>query len=287
MQLLEDSQPRTIPLPPYIPSVNVDYSPFYIESDGKKLIVPENLLARNAPLSPLKVTESICVNCDVKDCLDGWPIVRPNDVCVIKLKDYAQNLIYGWYVRLDAEPFRLIRVPRPLIAKLFLKLNADERLSKSSLHRTFTDVALIDHEFPFEELLRRTLLCTGKSKKRKRSKTDQDDEPPRSAELSVPASPKRNMEDCCSLCLEEVEVVPSKCCGLAGGTCRTCNDKVRGLCTLCDRRKLTCTHECGCCHSDCKFEESGYPCCACGEARVCVNCHAHLGVCWTCIEKLD
>lgn len=292
MQAPEETRPHTLPPPRRTPSISVDYSRFYIEYDGKKLVIPCNLLARTALLSPLKVRQAICVGCDADDCLEGWPSVRPNDVYVLKLKDYTGNVIYGWYVRFQADPFRLIRVPKPLVAKLFLKLHNDERLSKSSLHQTVVEVSLIDQDFPFEELLRRTLLCISstQSKKRKRGKTDQDTEAPRSEpsqDLSVPASPKRNMEDCCSICLEEVEVLPSNCCGLSGGTCRTCNDKVRGLCTLCDRRTLTSAYECEGCRNNCTFEESGYPCSACGEPRVCVNCHSELSVCWACINKFD
>jgi hypothetical protein len=291
MQPKEETRPHTLPLPRHTPSIKVDYSRFYIESVGQKLVIPCNLFARTALLSPLKVRQAICVGCDADDCLEGWPSVRPNDVYVLKLNDYNGNVIYGWYVRFQVEPFRFIRVPKPLVAKLFLKLHNDERLSKSSLHQTVVDVVLIDRESRFEELLRRTLLCMNltQSKKRKRSKTDQDTEAPRSElspVLSAPSSPKRNMEDCCSLCLEEVEVFPSNCCGLSGGTCRTCNDKVRGLCTLCDRRTLTCAHECDRCRNRCTFQESAYPCSACGEPRVCVSCHSEFSVCRVCIDKV-
>jgi hypothetical protein len=294
MQAREDERPlhpeRSLPLPTHIPSINVEYSSFYIESDGKKLVLPQSVVARTALLPPLKVLQAICIGCEADDCLSGWPSVRPNDVCVLKLRDYTADTVYGWYVRLQSEPYRLIRVPRPLIAQLFLKLHSDERLRRSSLYEKYTDVALVDHEFPFEELLRRTLVCTSsaKSKKRKRSKNDdgaEADSSPSNNDLSVPASPRRNMEDACTFCLEEVEIVPSGCCGLSGGTCRRCNDKVRGLCTLCDRQKLTCTYECECCRKQCTFEHSGFPCCVCREARVCVDCHLGFSVCWSCIEK--
>jgi hypothetical protein len=269
----------------------------YIESKGLKLKVHSHMIVRIQHASPLKSARQGCNDCTGLFC-DGWPRLRANDIIVLRVIDFEGNPTYGWFVRFEGEPSRLVRVPAASAASLFLKLHDDERLKRCSLYDRLTDVRMFDQEFSFDQLLIRRLKrineVVNPSRKRKRSKDESSEvgrapeefeQPEQTTAPSAPASPRRNMQDCCSLCLEEVEVTPSSCCGLSGGTCRKCRENLRGLCTLCDRRVLTSMYECEVCKRACTFEQSGFPCCACGSASVCGECHGQMGVCWECIAK--
>lgn len=302
--LQHEVEPLQIPIPTHLPNVNTELSSLYIESKGLKLKVHASMIVRMQHASPLKSVRGVCNGCTDLFCDEGWPRLKANDIIVLKVIDFEGNPTYGWFVRFEGEPLRLVRVPAASAASLFLKLHEDERLQRCSLYDRVTDVRMFDEEFSFDQLLIRRLKrineVVNPSRKRKRSKEDslpagrapepyeQPEQPEpyeQTAAPSAPASPRRNMQDCCSLCLEEVEVTPSSCCGLSGGTCRKCRENLRGLCTLCDRRVLTSMYECDVCRKAHTFEQSGFPCCSCGVASVCGECHGQMGVCWECLGQ--
>lgn len=288
--------PPRIPVPTRIPIVNTELSSLYIESDGRKLRVHPSMIARMQHATPLKTFRGTCNGCTGLFCCDGWPRLKANDIIVLKVVDFEGGSAYGWFCRFEAEPLRLVRVPPATAASLFVRLHDDQRLRRCSLYERMTDVLLFDDEFAFDQLLVRRLKrmneVANPSRKRKRSKGEglpvarvALEHPEQLATPSAPASPRRNMQDSCSLCLEEVEITPSSCCGASGGACRKCSEKLRGLCTLCDRRVLTSSYECETCKRAHSFEHSGYPCCSCGVASMCRDCHSAMGVCWECIGK--
>ena len=278
----ESIQPPELPLPRNVPLVKLNPTPFYININGEVLQIPRHLLSRHALLKPLQQKQSLCTDCDCTAA--GWPnTIYPNDVFVLSLKDFAGAPVHGWFVRFRAEPLRLVHIPLEIAGKLFLRLH-EGTLKRSSLYTSLIDIALIDERFPFDELLRRTLRCLSKIKPHQSNKRKFDcQQSP--LQQSVPASPTREMKDCCSLCQNEAEIVEMTCCGISGGTCRKCNARVRGLCTLCDRQTLTSSHNCDTCRRDFSFDASGYPCAVCGRASVCSTCHSDCSVCWACIEK--
>lgn len=289
-----------MPPPRRIPDVNTRLSSFYIESNGIKLKLHPNAIEH--PTDPmdtplLVIKEGVCKGCEDPFCCKGWPALQPKNIIVLKVCDISAKTAYGWYARFEGEPFRLVRLPPSVCATLFLKCAGEAHLQSSLLYDRLNDISLFDDEFQFEELLIRKLkimnTAASITRKRKRSKqeelpmerlSEESEERGQYRPPSIPASPRRNMEDCCSICLEEVEITPSRCCGISGGTCQKCNDKVRGLCTLCDRKVLTSTLRCSVCKKKRTFEESGFPCCGCGKGCVCVHCHAQMGICWDCLD---
>lgn len=297
--MVEDGLSICMPPPRRIPVVNTQLSPFYIESNGVKVKIHSNVIEH--PTDPEKapaliVREGVCTGCNDPFCCQGWPALKPTDIIVLKVRDLVAKTVYGWFTRFEGEPFRLVRLPPSVSALLFLKCAEKAHSQSSPLYHRLNDISLFDEEFQFEELLIRKLKIINKAvsiaRKRKRNKqeelpigslSEESEERGQYNPPSIPSSPLRNMDDSCSICLEEVEITPSKCCGIAGGTCRKCNDNVRGLCTLCDRQMLTSTVRCNICRKKRIFQESCFPCCGCGRACVCVDCHANMEACWDCM----
>ena len=278
------------PLPTRLPNVNTELSAFYIQSKkGDNLNLHPSMLVRIQQSHPLSdIGSSSCADNGLFG-FDGWPALRANDIIVLQILDFEGKSAYGWFARFEKDPSRLLRVPTMAATGLLVKLHENERLKRCSLYDRLTDCSMFDEDFLFDEILDRKLRMINRSVKpfRKRKRSKQDGFPVAHVPdvLSMPSSPRRNMDDCCSLCLEEVEVTPSSCCGLAGGSCRTCSENLRGLCTLCDRKVLTSMHECGVCKKEHSFQESGFPCCGCGAAAVCSGCYTQMSVCWDCLGK--
>ena len=282
----ETTQTPTLPLPRTLTLVKLNPTPFYTNFNGEVLQIPRHVLSRHALLKPLNQKQSLCTDLDYTAA--GWPTkMHPNDVFVLSLKDFAGAPVHSWFARFRAEPQRLVRLPLKSSAELFLRLHNEGTLKRSSLYTRLIDIALIDERFPFDELLKRTLRCLSKiklhqSNKRKFDECQTIQSPP---QQSIPASPIRETKDCCSLCLNEAEIIETACCGISGGTCRKCNDRIRGLCTLCDRQTLASVYNCESCRRDFSFEASAYPCAVCGKSSVCSTCHSDCSVCWACIEN--
>ena len=277
----------TLPPPTRTLTPVAPFSRFYIEFGGEKFNVPKMMFSRIKHAPPLRSQIDHKFKRDQQQKpheTARWSAVNPVDVIVLDIFDFCGNRASGWFCRFDEQPRRLVRMPDLVVAKLFLKLHKQSKIYTSSLYDEFTEISLVDENFPFDELLLRTLqkLKGVYSHKRKRSEDDGFIDLCQSS-LSAPSSPSRCTNDVCPLCLEEGPVLASSCCGVAGGACVACSEQLRDMCLLCDRKTLSSSHECGICRLDKSFKDSGFPCHVCGCASVCRDCHGKMGVCWSCV----
>lgn len=278
-------QEKRLPLPLQIPAVNLKKSGLHVITEGGvRYAVPTSCIARCA-------TETVVAKQSVVDELaTGWPTVILNHIFVLSIRNTDGQRVYGWFVRFESDPRRLMRVPLDIVARTFLRMDSCAHLKTSRLYEEFCDVRLVDESVCFCALMTKHLQhvnnwwAKGTSnalKKRKREPVEFE------TALSVPPSPRRkemNDTTTCSLCLEDLDdVQPSTCCGSASSTCFKCKSKLRGLCLLCDRSTLSSHYECSCCKQWICFEQSGFPCLSCEKASVCRGCHSQGSVCSECL----
>lgn len=102
---------------------------------------------------------------------------------------------------------------------------------------------------------------------------------------NVPCTKSQGKAGTCCVCLDDVEVredsCPHKTCKLS--VCTDCNEKMRGLCPLCDREKKEATFFCMTCSDVFPVQEFGYACTRCKRPSVCQSCHQCFEMCISCV----
>ena len=89
----------------------------------------------------------------------------------------------------------------------------------------------------------------------------------------------------CIVCYERCAAehcCPSKQCNTT--VCTRCKERLRGLCPLCDRSKISSFYECESCSKVVRLEDFGAPCIDC-PTMLCVKCYAHYARCKRCSSK--
>lgn len=94
----------------------------------------------------------------------------------------------------------------------------------------------------------------------------------------------------CSVCLEDCMISRKSCPHQRCQTeiCKSCNEKLRGLCAVCDRNKLSSSRPfiCFSCKSDRSLESFGHPCSKCNHPSVCRSCYDECALCLSCLTEL-
>lgn len=89
----------------------------------------------------------------------------------------------------------------------------------------------------------------------------------------------------CAICLED-GLVASPCVHKAckASVCQDCHVKMRGLCAICDRAKISGSVRFYCerCCSEVPLGHFGYECIGCNKPHICKDCHEEYGMCGEC-----
>jgi len=289
--------PTTFPPPPMLPprSTSGFFSDFVLVArNNDRVRVPHSMIVRDHNTPPIKLQRSICMGCGShNNCCRGWEIPPANDVVVLSTRDLQGMVHYGWYLRFDIDPHRLVRIPLNIVQGLWALVRKTEGLNTSSLNAEFVDAYMTAEGTDFEAMA--TLRIGQVGARIKRIRKAEAPAPSRGKKRglyedpgpsSKPASPERNdptqLKGECSVCLEEDYVHKQDCCGSAGAVCTGCRAKMRHLCPVCDRSKVNADYQCASCSMVIPFKEFGFPCSSCNKCTICATCYKHYEECLDC-----
>ena len=106
----------------------------------------------------------------------------------------------------------------------------------------------------------------------------------RRADLALDRNAPRGLHDSeCVVCFKEGPVLVASCCGVAAATCRECNERLRGVCIVCQRHVLSAKFTCACCGTtDVALDDYGHPCDTCAARVLCSGCYSARAPCCAC-----
>lgn len=266
-------------------------SPFYLMNVTRKVHVPWSALIQDC--APLDHEDE---SCDLTT-----QIVKYTDVVVVRAMNFDGEVIYGWFVKRKSN--LLQRLNHALITQLKAAADAaDARRANRSMVTHWPDVCLTSHRgivfyelaiIRFERknvvLLEAAARDRGKKKARANGICKRTTSPctrPSRGKLKQPS--KSNVSDngeqqhTCVICLNETEDIATKQCKCSTPVCATCDERMRGLCPVCDRTLLNGVYECHHCGGFDELRYSGLPCACCGNPVLCYGCYRAYEECFAC-----
>ena len=289
--------PLHFPPPPTLPTRTTKgfFSTFVLVGrDKARVSVPASMIVRNHNTAPIKLQRSICMGCSAHhNCTKGWQLPPAKDIIVLSARDIYGFTHYGWYLRFDVDPHRLVRVPLTIVEGLWAQVRKDPELKGSSLNAELVDAYMTADGMDFEAMatlridqiaarIKRIRGACASTSGNKRIRTEE-------GLPSKPASPDRGQSSMattvkgeCSVCLDEALVHKGSCCGNVGAMCTGCRANMRNLCPVCDRAQINATYQCASCTSAITFKEFGYPCSSCNKCTLCSGCFQQFEECVDC-----
>jgi hypothetical protein len=246
-------------------------SPFFLMDGRRKINVPWSAIVRDRP--PISSTDKELTPQNVS-C---------SDVCVLKTFDMGR-VVYGWYAKRDDR--LLERLPKRVVINILHECRSER--PGSSLF-AFNEASFSTPMLDFDVLAairfdrKHCVLISAMRKVKEQAAAAcvavRESAARQSQNANVPATRgSKRRRRTCVVCLEE-EVVPhgkalpkKSSCKCSIHVCNECDERLRGLCPLCERTKVNADYECMCCGGFFKLDKSGFPCTTCGDRSLCRSC---------------
>ena len=227
-----------------------------------------------------------------EDSVSGWPRVHeiPRDqVIILGIRAPNGSMCCKWYIASQrtikvhrAVTTLLVPIPDPLV---FVMCTNIMRSNYPATHDM--------------ELLQMTTFEGSLQQPFNRVATVRFDRHYKHVTKSIEAkkSTKRSLECCgesnataanCIICFETCTTAYKRCsrsnCNIP--VCGLCNERMRGLCGICDRNALNASYLCSSCTCTVSLDHFGYPCLACGLHNTCRQCYLDFRPCASCDASL-
>lgn len=219
-----------------------------------------------------------------------WRDMSDRNVAAVWLHGENGDHVYHWFTVFKSNPMRLVGVPRRYCSALLKELTVDIGCSCGGCVHPLRRAA------PTFGMGTKTFSKLAASRfEVYRSRVTKVIHPERECAAvektgcaSAPSSAEavRMKEGTCAICLEDAFVCEQSCiqkrCSLE--VCATCRAKMRGLCPICDRAKLSRSVEflCSVCNSTAPLKDYGFDCIHCKSHTLCVSCYRSFGQCTRC-----
>ena len=222
-------------------------------------------------------------------CPRNWPSVAWSHVTVLTAIDEEGLTVAGWFVRFPATPRSLVRIPSTVVDTISASaaVGSDAwQMADVSVLRPSVDFLTLA-EARYAHLQFGALRLWRASKRRRSALAAQTPAfpvvPSQWADLALRNAPRGLHDSECVVCFKEGPVLVASCCGVAAATCRECNERLRGVCIVCQRHVLSAKFTCACCGTtDVALDDYGHPCDTCAARVLCSGCYSARAPCCAC-----
>ncbi len=218
-----------------------------------------------------------------------WRNMSERSVMAVWLHGDDGDHIYGWYTVFRSEPTRLVGVPRRYCNALLKELTTEPGCSCGAcVHPllkarptfgigtcTFSKLAATRFAV-YRSRVMKTLYPERETASERLQRAR-----PSSGDVAVLMK-----EGTCAICLDDAFVCEKSCvqkrCSVE--VCSACRVKMRGLCPICDRAKLSRHVEflCASCNTTTPLKDHGFECINCKSHTLCVSCYRSFAHCTRC-----
>lgn len=269
-----------------------------VPTSSRALLVPPRLPQRVSPwglLSPFFITDTrlklrtqvpwSAIRRDYNVSIATANDASSESIVVLRLRGQSGDAVFGWYVRFESSPRRLVRVSADVCQRLIDAMRHDDKLVGSSLVNRYTDVGVyhdasglafnalaVDRFITYKK---RIALATSVIGHKRGRACDKPTPTP---------TPVQSDATTCVICLEDHTTAIQRC---RHDSCRThvcfdCHSHCRGLCPVCDRSAINSDYPCSKCNTLVPLSKYGYPCVACQSNCLCKGCYKVYGECGSC-----
>ena len=266
---------------------------------SKSALVPWRSFSWISPQNtPYLVDDLPCGCCMKARCEDCIKNITHRNVKVVWIHNKLGGARYQWFIVKDRPTTYLTPIPHAFVSMILKNLRNKPQCTCGGCHHPLRSMV---NRRKWPEVAASFCKDAANAFCRYRKRVHQNVEEkrrsdPKRRRLSSPSlarnpAPKQDTgskpeKGMCCVCLEDTLVLKSTCTQKRCSTdiCLDCHEKLRGLCPICDRKKLSSSSKflCHTCNRFVRLDEFGHRCITCCGAHLCTKCFESFGQCLIC-----